>query len=311
MRLYDILIISQKLFFKNAFGVSAYAEWRQVFIDTTITSRGFYMDTLQNIEYREILISPLRECESYTPKFGHGTSKGFSLDDFRRLYGADPFYKWLGLDNSLVYSAHKAAGGITSMYRQIGIGSERLFRRILIDHLGLSNADVNWSYTVPAANKKKQRTLSLDGRIILDKVSDPNAMERVSNWMNAVSEKLELSPSIQRAMTGVVFEIRQGYKSKDSKRQNADIANASNAYANGYIPCLMVMSAQIDDDIVARYIQAKWAILLGNAGENSLHSTYAFFKNIIGFDFARFMKDNQPYLQSQTHKVLERLMRAE
>lgn len=76
-----------------------------------------------------------------------------------------------------------------------------------------------------------------------------------------VADNLELATPIREAITGIVFEVRQGYKSKDSKRQNADIANAANAYANGYIPCLMVMSAQIDDDIVARYNVAKWAIL--------------------------------------------------
>ena len=89
-------------------------------------------------------------------------------------------------------------------------------------------------------------------------------------------------------MTGVVFEVRQGYKSKDSKRQNADIANASNAYVNGYIPCLMVMSSQIDDDIVTRYSQSKWLILEGHLNSTEYISTFDFFKNIIGFNFADF-----------------------
>ncbi len=267
------------------------------------------MEPKQNNKYREILIAPIQECKKYTPKFGHSTSGGFSLADFQGLYGADSFYKWLGLDNPLMYSAHKAAGGITSVYRQIGIGSERLVRAILIDYLELSDTDVTWSYTVSTANGKL-RTLSLDGRIILDKVHNLEAKMRVSQWMDAVSEKLELAPSIKSAMTGVVFEVRQGYKSKDSKRQNADISNASNAYTNGYIPCLMVMSAQIDDDIVTRYSQAKWALLRGNPEENQLNSTYTFFKEVVGFDFKQFMKDNQSYFQSQMHEVLEQLMRA-
>jgi len=244
------------------------------------------------------------------PKFGHGSSGGFSLADFQALYGADSFYKWLGLDNPLMYSAHKAAGGITSIYRQIGIGSERLVRAVFTDYLGLSDADVIWSYTVPASNGKS-RTLSLDGRIVLDKICSPDAKARLSHWMDAVSDKLEISPPVKNAMTGVVFEVRQGYKSKDSKRQNADISNASNAYVNGYIPCLMVMSAQIDDDIVTRYHQAKWAMLRGNPNENQLHSTYSFFKEVIGFDLAQFMNINQSYFQNQIHQVLEQLMRAE
>lgn len=30
-----------------------------------------------------------------------------------------------------MYAAHKAAGGMTSVYRQIGIGCERLFRKLV------------------------------------------------------------------------------------------------------------------------------------------------------------------------------------
>ena len=108
----------------------------------------------QNIRYRDILIAPINECANYTPKFGHGRNGGFSLSEFQNLYGADAFYKWLGLDNPLMYSAHKAAGGITSVYRQIGIGCERLVRAIFMDYLGLDADDVTWSYTVTGANGK-------------------------------------------------------------------------------------------------------------------------------------------------------------
>lgn len=218
------------------------------------------MTTEQNIRYRNILIEPINECAHYSPKFGHGRNGGFSLAEFQTLYGADAFYKWLGLDNPLMYSAHKAAGGITSVYRQIGIGCERLVRAIFMDYLGLNADDVTWSYKVTGTNGK-ERTLSLDGRIIIDKIPDEEIKERCTAWMMQVADNLELATPIREAITGIVFEVRQGYKSKDSKRQNADIANAANAYANGYIPCLMVMSAQIDDDIVARYNVAKWAIL--------------------------------------------------
>lgn len=131
----------------------------------------------QTQKYRDILIAPIRECMNYTPKFGHSTSGGYKLSEFQQLYGSDSFYKWLGLDNPLMYSAHKAAGGITSIYRQIGIGSERLVR--------------------------------------------------------------------------------------------------------------------------------------GNLEMDHLISTYAFFKNIVGFDFVGFMNDNQEYFQSQIHVVLAQLMRAE
>ena len=99
------------------------------------------MTDTQNMRYRDILIAPIEECANYMPKFGHGRMGGFSLAEFQKLYSSDAFYQWLGLDNPLMYSAHKAAGGITSVYRQIGIGCERLVRTIFMDlHLKLKQS---------------------------------------------------------------------------------------------------------------------------------------------------------------------------
>lgn len=268
------------------------------------------MTNEQNMRYRDILMDPIQKCAKYTPKFGHGRKGGFSYAEFQALYGADAFYKWLGLDNPLMYSAHKAAGGITSVYRQIGTGCERLVREIFKDALGLDAGDVRWSYKVMDADGTV-RTLSLDGRIIIDKIPDAAIRARCEAWMMEAAEALAVAPLIRQAVTGVVFEVRQGYKSKDSKRQNADIANAASAYANGYIPCLMVMSAQIDDDIAARYAAARWAILQGYVGTSPLTSTFSFFEQIIGFNFVQFMNDNQEYFREKIQFVLERLMRAE
>lgn len=268
------------------------------------------MATDREICYREILISPIEECASYMPKLGHGKKGGFSLAEFQYLYNNDAFYNWLGLDNKLMYSAHKAAGGLTSLYRQIGTGCERLVRKIFIDYLSLSPDDVTWSYKIKGVNGK-ERTLSLDGRILLAKIPNITMRTRCHSWMMDIANLLELPSSTRHSISGVVFEIRQGYKSKDSKRQNADIANAANAYANGYIPCLMVMSAQIDDDIVARYNAAKWAILQGQIGLSAMNSTFSFFKQVIGFDFVQFMNDNQEYFKQKIATVLEKLMKAE
>ena len=72
-------------------------------------------------EYINIFLEPIRKCKAYKPKFGESQNEqGVSLDNFLQLYGSDPFYSWIGLDNSLMYAAHKAAGGMTSIYRQIG-----------------------------------------------------------------------------------------------------------------------------------------------------------------------------------------------
>lgn len=88
-----------------------------------------------------------------------------------------------------------------------------------------------------------------------------------------------------KSLTGTVFEVRQGYKSKDSKRQNADIANAAVAYTKAYLPCAVILSSQIDNDILVRYRMEKWSIITGIVGlNNPLISTYDFMRDIIGYD---------------------------
>lgn len=87
-------------------------------------------------EYLQIVLDAIRVCARHKPKFGQrARGGGLTFEGFRELYRKDAFYSWFGLDNPLMYSAHKAAGGMTSVYRQIGIGCEKLFRRVLRDAL--------------------------------------------------------------------------------------------------------------------------------------------------------------------------------
>ncbi|HEC03636.1 MAG TPA: hypothetical protein ENI81_08880 [Phycisphaerales bacterium] len=261
--------------------------------------------------YFDILLAPIRVCASYKPKLGRGGKEGISLTDFQRIYREDPFYSWFGLDNPLMYAAHKAAGGMTSIYRQIGIGSETLVRAILQDELGLSEEQAKWSYKVIGANKKERR-LSLDARIPLDAVALGQANTKIRTWMGNACRDLDVESGIADRLQGIVFEVRQGYKSKDSKRQNADIANAATAYTQAYLPCVLVMSSQIDTDILHRYRSEKWAILTGRLGESSsLVSTYAFMRDVVGYDLASFFKRNKEALRKEVAKVLRELLRAE
>jgi hypothetical protein len=260
--------------------------------------------------YMKTLIDPIRVCASYRPKMGQGADAGLSLVEFQTLYRSDPFYTWYGLDHPLMYAAHKAAGGMTSVYRQIGIGAERLFRLILQDHLGLSVKQSEWSYQTKSAGGKS-RTLSLDGRIDLASVSNGSKRKLVRKWMNDAASDLGVTAGIRKTLKGTVFEVRQGYKSKDSKRQNADLANASTAYTRAYLPCVVVLSTQIDTDIVTRYRHERWAILTGSIDDHStIRSTYAFVRDVVGFDLASFFSRNSTTLRSEVEKVLQALLSA-
>lgn len=259
-------------------------------------------------KYLEEILTPIRVCANYRPKFGQGRGSGLTLGQFEALYQSDPFYHWLGLDNPLMYAAHKAAGGMTSVYRQIGIACERLFRLVLQDSLGLSSEAVAWSYEVTGANSKT-RSLHLDGRVPLDEIPNVQARERFRHWMKASADAIGVENNVFAALAGTVFEVRQGYKSKDSKRQNADIANAATAYVKGYLPCAAILSTQIDSDILVRYRTEKWTVLTGLVGlSDPLCSTYDFMREVVGYDLAAFFERNRHVLRSEIDAVLRSLL---
>lgn len=263
-------------------------------------------------EYIKLVLDPIKVCAKYKPKFGQGAKGGgLTLEQFQTLYQSDPFYSWFGLDNPMMYAAHKAAGGMTSVYRQIGIGCEKLFRTVLRDSLGLTDADVTWSYEILLASGKK-RTLYLDGRVPLEKIRDKAKRNQFHDWMRKSADGLGVNKNIFSSLTGTIFEVRQGYKSKDSKRQNADIANAATAYTNAYLPCAAILSTQIDGDILLRYRAEKWAVVTGIVGaKNPLISTYDFMNDVVGYDLAGFFKRNTKLLRTEIDAVLNALLAPE
>jgi hypothetical protein len=205
-----------------------------------------------------------------------------------------------------MYAAHKAAGGMTSSYRQIGIGCQRLFQQIARDGLGLSLDHAGWSY--PVAKGTKIQTLTLDGRIDLRHLRDKRAKARVVAWLNEAKERAMVAPEMSKHINGAVFEVRQGYKSKDSKRQNADIANAVNAYQNFYLPVLLLLSTQMDDDVAERYQLEKWLLLVGTTTGSVTESTYAFCRKVIGYDIAAFFERNSAAIRVEVEKVLAAIL---
>ena len=82
------------------------------------------------------------------------------------LYGNHAFYSWFGLNNPLVYAAHNAAGGMTSLYRQIGTGCEQLFRRLIRDQFKLMAVQAAWSFTITVPGRVGRTVSSLDHRAL-------------------------------------------------------------------------------------------------------------------------------------------------
>lgn len=259
-------------------------------------------------KYLKIILDRIEICKAYKPKFGQG--KNVSFEEFEVIYRNDAFYSWFGLNDPLIYAAHKAAGGITSLYRQIGLGCETVFREVIQEQLNLNSEQARWSYKVKD-NKDKERTLYLDARIQTDDIINAERKEIFQRWFQTAAEFMNLEPNVARALKGAVFEVRQGYKSKDSKRQNADIGNAGNAYANGYLPIVAVLSSQIDNDIVIRYRNAGWLLLLGNLDPSPVNSVYSFCKDVLDYDLAEFFKRNSETLKITVSEIMRALLSPE
>jgi hypothetical protein len=258
--------------------------------------------------YLKLLLDPLEECARYKPKFGTNDEEGISLERFTEMYGKDPFYHWIGLDSPLMYAAHKAAGGMTSVYRQIGTGCDNLFRAVVQDSFGLSAEQVQWSYEIEKEDKSIV-TLTLDARIDLAHVGNkPDIKERVRAWLDRCGKKLGLPDKRIKQIRGAVFEARQGYKSADAKRQNADLRFGRNADAQNYLPVLAIISTQASQTVVRRYKNAKMLVLTGTKTGSDVDSTYEFFRNVVGFELDNFFERNSPQMRKRCVNILERLL---
>ncbi|MEJ7660558.1 MAG: hypothetical protein WKG07_13555 [Hymenobacter sp.] len=151
--------------------------------------------------------------------------------------------------------------------------------------------------------------LSLDARIPTARIENLAQRTVFQAWLSAATTKSGVAAPIAAALTGAVFEVRQGYKSKDSKRQNADISNAATAYSSGYLPCLAVLSSQIDTTVMSRYRERQWTVLTGTVGLNDpLLSTYDFAREILGYDLAGFFQRHKSVLQTEITLVLQALL---
>ena len=211
-----------------------------------------------------------------------------------------------------MYAAHKAAGGMTSVYRQIGVGCERLFRQIILDNAQYDDASfAGWSYettkTVIKNNQPKQvkRVLTLDGRLEFSEIRNKNVSAALHSWVKKYCKKIDAN----EPDNGVVFEVRQGYKSKDSKRQNADIENASTAWAKGYLPIFAIFSGQIDVDNMNRYLNSRAGVLIGTGQQDSSISLFSFIHEVLGYDIAAFFQRNSDEIKKEVNEVLEKLLR--
>jgi len=256
--------------------------------------------------YLSILLNPLDECARHKPAFGRNDSEGVDIEQFREMYGNDPLYHWVGLDSDLMYAAHKAAGGMTSIYRQLGIGCERLLRKIIQDEYELDDTQVAWSYTYDKGNGALA-THTLDACIKTNDIRNREKRELFSDWLIATAHSMDYSDSNINTLNGAVFEIRQGYKSADSKRQNADLRFGMRARTDdSLLPVIVIVSTQVNKAVFQRYHDQRLYMMLGVLkGDNS---TYRFFSDVIGYDLAGFFQRNSTTIKKRFEAIIKQLL---
>ena len=256
----------------------------------------------------EVFLEPIRKCAKYRPAFGLGRTSGLKVQEFRELYGQDAFYSWLGLDTPSVYAAHKAAGGLTSVYRQIGVGSERLFRALAADCLDVSDQQLRWSYTYDKG-RGKAAVHTLDVRIELGDLQPPKRTD-VQTWLTDAQKFVSSGSTAGPAIHGAAFEVRQGYKSADSKRQNADLRFGINAYRDGLLPVFAIFSAQVSGPVLRRYRADGMLVLTGVLDGDACTSTFTFFREVVGYDLPGFFERNSTAIRAEIGKVVDALLHA-
>jgi len=208
-----------------------------------------------------------------------------------------------------MYEAHKAAGAMSSLYRQLGIGCERLLRAVIQDELGLTAEQVAWAYTYTKDDGSKAEH-TLDARIDVRHLTDAAAKQRLKTWLSRASTDLKLEPKRAQELQGVVLEIRQGYKSADSKRQNADLRFGARAASEDYLPIIAIVSRQASDTVCRRYRNALILVLRGTFSAD-VTSTFSFFNDVVGYDLITFFRTNQEQLRREIGKVLKGVLTPE
>lgn len=100
-------------------------------------------------------------------------------------------------------------------------------------------------------------------------------------------------------------------KSADSKRQNADLANAAQALGRGFLPVLTIMSTQINEVVHSRYTTGNWSVLMGTVGRRTpLRSTYDFVDQVVGYGLAAFFERNTSRLRAGMEDILQTFLEA-
>mgnify|MGYP006091295907 FL=1 len=99
-----------------------------------------------------------------------------------------------------------------------------------------------------------------------------------------------------------------GVESADSKRQNADLRYGIQAYRNGLLPAFAVFSNQVSQPVLTRYRADGMLVLTGTLSTDPTISTFAFFKDVVGYDLAAFFRRNSARMAVEVQEIVGALL---
>ena len=253
----------------------------------------------------EELIRPILNSKTL-PKFG--TNQGVSKEDFLKIRGSDPLYSVVGLDTAELYAAHAGGSVLTSAYRQLGIGLERALRLIAekgCDFIDVPDNDTNnikWSFQSATG-----ATRELDLLISVDMINQESKKKRLYEIARLMKPKFKIQES---DFKGIVFEIRQGYQSADSKRVKGDLEIVEKAEDEGLLAVVLIGSNSYNHSVISTYKNGGLPILVPSSGDNGKveNCPYCFFEDFMDYDLRSAMLRIAPKAKAKvTEHVRTRL----
>ena len=74
---------------------------------------------------------------------------------------------------------------------------------------------------------------------------------------------------------------------------------------------MAVLSSQVSETVIARYQDAGMLVLTGIPSSDSTVSTFAFFREVIGYSLDDFFRRSSPDVKNVIHGLIEKLLAPE
>jgi hypothetical protein len=207
---------------------------------------------------------------------------------------ADPVFSVFGLTGQEYILAKARGAQMVSLHRKLGDLYQELVCTVFRQTLGLSASDLELELVRPSGAEAGRRTL--DAKIEFECVATEARTRVESTSRRIAGENTPKYTSLPPR--GLGFELRFCYQIGDAKRINADIENAEDALAMGFLPIMLVFcSISLPDPLDRFRSRSKWFVLEGRPA-------YDLVRELTGYDLFAFLNRERESIQGWTTRAL-------